>query len=660
MYLNNPAYLFHLKGEEIDPELEEDSLFDHSDLFKEPPPVEYNPTVPPETFDVIITDECHRSIYNLWRQVLEYFDAFIIGLTATPNKQTFGFFNQNLVMEYPHEQAVADGVNVNYDVYRIRTKITQEGSKIDAGYYVDKRDRETRAVRWERLDEELAYGSEQLDRDVVAIDQIRTVVQTFRDKLFTDIFPGRTEVPKTLIFAKDDSHAEDIVKIVREEFGKGNEFCQKITYKTTGKKPDELIAEFRNSYFPRIAVTVDMISTGTDIKPLEIVFFMRTIKSLTYFEQMKGRGVRVINDTDLQSVTPDAKSKTHFIIIDAVGVCEHDKTDSRPLDRKRNVPFEKLLQAIALGNTEPDVISTLAARLARLDKRIMPDDKKEVHKISGGKSLKQIMTNLVQSLDPDKHIELVHAQSAGGQAEPTAEEIKQAASKIIKESVSPFQNPELRKKLIELHQTAEQTIDIVSPDEVLKAGFDEKALEKAKGMIQSFEQFIQEHKDEITALQILYSRPYKERLKFEQIKELANLIEKPPYLWQIDSLWDAYAALEKSKVRGLSARRILTDLVSLIRFAIHQDNELVPFPERVNVNFNAWLAQQENSGKIFTDEQKHWLEMIRDHIAANLSIETDDFDYAPFAQEGGIGKVYQVFGDELKKILEEMNEVLAA
>jgi type I restriction enzyme R subunit len=216
-----------LKGEEIDPELEEESLFDHSDLFKEPMPVEYNPAVPIETFDVIITDECHRSIYNLWRQVLEYFDAFIIGLTATPNKQTFGFFNQNLVMEYPHEKAVADGVNVNYDVYRIRTKITREGSKVEAGYYVDIRDRETRAIRWERLDEDLEYSADQLDKDVVAHDQIRTVMQTFRDKLFTDIFPGRKDVPKTLIYAKDDSHAEDIVKIIREEFGKGNEFCQR-------------------------------------------------------------------------------------------------------------------------------------------------------------------------------------------------------------------------------------------------------------------------------------------------------------------------------------------------------------------------------------------------------------------------------------------------
>ncbi len=308
-----------LKGRDLSEEDEEISVAGLERVFKEPEPIEYNPAISIETFDFIITDECHRSIYNLWRQVLEYFDAFIIGLTATPNKQTFGFFNQNLVMEYGHEQAVADGVNVNYDFYRIETEITESGSKVDAGYYVDKRDRETRAVRWERLDEDLAYGANQLDRDVVAMDQIRTVVRAFQDKLFTEIYPGRTEVPKTLIFAKDDSHAEDIVKIAREEFGKGNEFAQKITCKTTGKKPEDLIAEFRNSYFPRIAVTVDMIATGTDIKPLEVVLFMRSVRSRTFFEQMKGRGVRVISEDDLRAVTPDAKTKDHFIIVDAVG-----------------------------------------------------------------------------------------------------------------------------------------------------------------------------------------------------------------------------------------------------------------------------------------------------------------------------------------------------
>jgi type I restriction enzyme R subunit len=639
-----------LKGEEIDEELDEESIFDHADLFKEPPPVEYNPDVPLETFDIIVTDECHRSIYNLWRQVLEYFDAFIIGLTATPGKQTFGFFNQNLVMEYPHEQAVADGVNVNYDVYRIRTQITQQGSSIDAGFYVDKRDRETRAVRWERLDEELAYDANQLDKDVVSTDQIRTVVKTFRDKLFTEIFPGRTDVPKTLIYAKDDSHAEDIVKIVREEFGKGNDFAQKITYKTTGMSTDDLIASFRNSYNPRIAVTVDMIATGTDIKPLEIVLFLRTVNSRSYFEQMKGRGVRVINDNDLQSVTPDAKSKTHFIIVDAVGVCEHDKTDSVPMERKRTVSLEQLLQAVALGNIEDDVLSSIAGRLARLDKRITPEEKAEVQKITGGKSIKDIAGDIVQALNPDNYVE--HADTtvgAGFKPAPTSEKMKTDA-------VKPLHNPALRNRLIELHKTTEQTIDTVSKDEVTEAGFSAEALEKAKGLVTSFEQFIKDHKDEITALQILYSKPYKSRLRFEQIKELASIIEKPPYLWGVDRLWSAYAALEKSKVRGASAQKILTDLVSLIRFALHQENELEPFAEHVQKRYEEWLSKQ----KKFTEEQRRWLEMIKEHIIGSLSIEKDDFDSVPFKPEGGLGKAYQLFGEELYSLMDELNEVLAA
>ena len=254
-----------LKGdEELDEEYEELSLFDKPPRETQKPlEVSYNPKIPIETFDFIITDECHRSIYNLWRQALEYFDSFIVGLTATPSKQTLGFFNKNLVMEYSHERAVADRVNVGYEVYRIRTKVTEEGSTVEAGNYVDKRDRLTRRKRWEQLEEELEYSSSQLDRTVVSEDQIRTVIRTFKDKLFTDIFPGRKEVPKTLVFAKDDSHAEDVVHIIREEFGQGNEFCKKITYRTTGEKPENLIKSFRNSFYPRIAVTVDMISYAT-------------------------------------------------------------------------------------------------------------------------------------------------------------------------------------------------------------------------------------------------------------------------------------------------------------------------------------------------------------------------------------------------------------
>src|SRR3954453_7991584 len=349
-----------LKGEEeFLEENEESSLFEtDSSLIREPLPVVYNPTIPIETFDVIVVDECHRSIYNIWRQVLEYFDAYLIGLTATPTTQTIGFFNGNLVQDYTHEQAVADGVNVGYDVYRIETKITRDGARLvrEPGVFVPHRDRRTKGKKYKELDDDLSYAPTQLDRDVVAENQIRLVVRTFKEKL-PEIFPGRTEVPKTLVFAKTDLHAEDIVRIMREEFGKGNDFCQKITSKTTGKKPDDLLSEFRNSYFPRIAVTVDMIATGTDVKPLECLIFMRNIRSLGYFEQMKGRGCRVVDPNVLQSVTPDAKHKTHFVIVDAVGVCEEEKSATKPLDRQPSVSLDKILSFVAAGAVGDDLVS---------------------------------------------------------------------------------------------------------------------------------------------------------------------------------------------------------------------------------------------------------------------------------------------------------------
>jgi len=629
-----------LKGKEITEEDEEESVAGLENIFKKQEPIEYNPNIPIETFDIIITDECHRSIYKLWAQVLEYFDAYLIGLTATPSKQTFGFFNQNLVMEYNHEMAVADGVNVNYDVYRIRTEITEAGSKIEAGYSVQIQERDTRKKRWEELDDDFEYDPSKLDKDVVAPDQIRTIIKTFKEKLFTEIYPDRKWVPKTLIFAKDDNHAENIVEIVREEFAKGNDFAQKITYRTTGRKPKELIQEFRTSPMPRIAVTVDMVATGTDIKPVEIVMFMRAVKSRAYFEQMKGRGVRVIKKDDLKGVTPDAAGKDHFVIIDAVGVCEMDKTDSRPMEQKPTVSFEKLTQAVQFGNTDPEVLISLAGRLSRMNTKLKQEDEQKITKASNGFTLKDLSRNIVVAVN--------------------SEDPPEVKKQKIQQALKPFYDGQFNQLLAEIKRKNEITIDVVSQDHVIDVGFSQQAKDRAKGIIESFEQFIKDNKDEITALQILYSRPYKQRLNFEDIKELADKIEAPPHLWTESQLWQAYAALEKSKVKGASNKRILTDLVSLVRFAIQQDNELIPFPERVNANFNVWLASQKSSGKEFTDEQKHWLEMIRDHIAANLSIETDDFELSPFVQEGGLGKVHQVFGDELSSIIEELSEQLVA
>ena len=663
-----------LKGESaFDEQGESESLLNLDSTNQPAAEVEYNPKIPISTFDFIITDECHRSIYYRWKPVLEYFDAFIVGLTATPSKQTLGFFNQNLVTEYSHERAVADGVNVGYDVYRIKTEITEEGSKIDAGFYVDKRDKLTRQTRWEMLDEEMEYNANQLDSDVVAPDQIRTVIRTFRDKLFTEIFPGRTEVPKTLIFAKDDSHAEDILRIVREEFGKGNDFCKKITYRTTGDTPANLLTSFRISYNPRIAITVDMVATGTDIKPLECIIFMRNIRSQVYFEQMKGRGTRTISSTDLHAVTPDTHHKTHFVIVDAVGVCENDKTDSRPLERKQSVPFDKLLESVALDNRETDTLTSLASRLVRLNREIEDDARERIAEVSGGISLQRMIHALFDAIDPDKHqqpIALIASLTESPIPEGTRlllesptesltpEQIQERADWLIAEACKPFDNPDVRNTLIELKRQQEQTIDTVSQDRVISSEFDQGAKTQAEQRVESFKQFIEENKDELTALQIIYSKPYGQRhLTYHQVRQLAQAIKKPPYRFRTEELWRAYEQLDQSKVKGAGPHQLLTDIISLVRFAIGETVTLEPYKEIVDRRFREWLANQE---KEFSQEQLAWLKMIKNHIATSLHIEMDDFENIPFQAKGGAIKVYQLFGDTLDTIIEALNEQLAA
>ncbi|GJM43219.1 MAG: type III restriction endonuclease subunit R [Gemmatimonadota bacterium] len=655
-----------LKGEpEFASEVEEESQFESTGAaMNEPLPVVYNSVYPPEYFDVVVIDECHRSIYTLWRQVLEYFDAFLIGLTATPAKQTFGFFNKNLVMEYDHERAVADGVNVDFEVYNIRTKITERGSTIEAApdTMVEYRHRQTRQRRWERPDDDINYDANELDRRVVSKDQIRTIIRTFRDRLFTEIFPGRTEVPKTLIFAKDDSHAEDIVEIVRDEFGRGNAFCLKITYKVTAANPRDLIQSFRNSYEPRIAVTVDMIATGTDIKPIEVVMFMRAVKSRVLFEQMKGRGVRIIDSNDLKAVTPDARSKTHFVIVDCVGMTDTQLADTQPLERKKTVAFKTLIEHVAMGGTDPAILSSLASRLSRLAKQCGTEENKRISEVSGGVSLTSISRGIVDGLDPDRQVaEARAAFEVPADQEPTEKQIQEAAETLLKRATRPLAtNPQLRTLIQDLKRELEQIIDEVSQDELLEAGASPEAKEKAKALVTSFERFLEENKDEIDALQFFYAQPYSKRLRFQDIKELAEAIKAPPRSWTPDRLWRAYDALNKDKVRGASGTRLLTDIVSLVRFATHKDEELVPFGEQVRQRFQGWMDQQRSGGRQFTPDQVRWLEMMRDHIAASLEMTVGDLDYAPFAEEGGLGKAAQVFGDGLRPLLEELNEVLAA
>ena len=646
-----------LKGEELDESTEEESFYEKvsadSQQVKE---VVYNTKYPPEFFDCIIVDECHRSIYNVWSQVLEYFDSFIIGLTATPDKRTFAFFNQNVVSEYPREQAIIDGVNVGEDIFLIETEIGRSGAQI-MKQMIEYRNRLTRAKRWKQMDEDITYMSSSLDRDVVNPSQIRTVIKTFKENLFTQLFPYRKEVPKTLIFAKTDSHADDIIQIVREEFGEGNDFCQKITYQA--EKPESILSSFRNDYYPRIAVTVDMIATGTDVKPIECLIFMRDVRSRNYFEQMKGRGTRTLNKDDLQKVSPSAtENKDHFVIVDAVGVTKSKKTETRTLERKPSVSMKELMLNIAMGSKDEDTLTSLANRLIRLNSQMSLKERTEFKK-NVGISARELSQQLLDAFDFD--VQVSYAGIVLDGEEPTEEQkihLEQAKKELVQKAVEPFYNPDIRIYIENVRKNHEQIIDNVNIDKVVNVGFDVDIQAKADNVIHSFQSFIEENKDEIIALRIIYDQRYIERpMAIEKLKALYEKLNSKGIT--VECLWDCYAIKQPEKVKkGTLAK--LTDLISIIRFEMGYADKLTPFADKVNYNFMQWTLRRNAGAVHFTEEQMEWLRMIKDHIASSLSIEPEDLDLSPFDHKGGLGRFYDVFGDEYESILKEMNEELVA
>jgi type I restriction enzyme R subunit len=648
-----------LRGEEtFDDELEDESVFEHGgDDDFEPLDVAYNSKVPIELFDFIFTDEAHRSIYGRWGQVLDYFDSFLVGLTATPSKFTYGYFQGNVVAPYTYEESVIDGVNVDYTTYRIETEISKQGAVIGKGEYVKVRSKATREEAYKKLEDDLTYDPAKLDRAVVAEDQLRTVIKTFRDKVQTEIFPGREDVPKTVFFCKHESHAEDVLKIVREEFGRGSAFARKITYKTHGST-DQLIQDFRTDPKYRVAVTVDQIATGTDIKAVECLVFLRMVQSRSYFEQMKGRGVRRMNDDDFWAVTPGAKeqgvTKDHFVIVDCVGLTDEDKAwvETKPLDRAPSESLKSLLDRIKTGATDDDLLATIAARLVRLDGKLDEDQHEEIEKVAG-RSIKEMAEALVLVVDPDKVKEAAKA-SLVEDREPTEAEINAVKEQLVDAAAEPLQKVVVRETLLKLQTQTEQVIDIGSPDSLIQAGFVGK---EAEDLVEKFEDWIKTHHDEHIALKAYFQTPYKDRPTLKDFKELAAALKAPPLYMTTERLWKAYEQLKSDKVKGPG--KLATDLVSLVRFAIGQADELTPYADTIKLRFDLWLTEQEQSGRKFSAIQRGWLMMVRDHMATSLTIEPDDFDLDPFAQEGGLVAAYKVFGNDLSPLLDELNERLA-
>lgn len=643
-----------LKEEELDEAAEETSFSEYVTAeSKAPKEVVYNEKYPPEFFDCIIVDECHRSIYNVWSQVLSYFDAFIVGLTATPDNRTFAFFDENIVSEYPREEAIVDGVNVGEDIFVIETKVGKSGAHL-MKQLIEYRDRLSRAKRWKQMDEDINYVPSQLDRDIVNTSQIRTVIRTFKENLFTALFPRRKEVPKTLIFAKTDSHADDIVQIVRDEFGEGNDFCRKITY--SADNPESVLSSFRNDYNPRIAVTVDMIATGTDVKPIECLIFMRDVRSKNYFEQMKGRGTRVLDKEDLQKVTPSAtENKDHFVIVDAVGVTKSKKSDTRSLERKPTVSMKELMVNVALGAKDENTLTSLANRVIRLNSQMSSEERKQFE-TKVGTSASSVAEKLLNAFDEDVILE--QAREKTGISNPTEEQIKNVQKELVKIASEPFYDPDIRDFIENIRRNHDQIIDSVNLDEVIFAGFDTQQEENVNKVISGFRTFIEENKDEIVALRIIYDAAYKDRpMVIEKLKELYEKLKSKGIT--VERLWDCYAIKRPDKVRRSTIAQI-TDLISMIRFEMGYADTLVPFADKVNYNFMQWTFKK-NAGHIqFTEEQMEWLRLIKDHIAASLSILPEDLDLTPFDRKGGLLGFYDAFGDSYEQILQEMNVALVA
>ncbi len=648
-----------LRGQDLDAAAEEVNPSERKIHNRDPLPVVYNQQIPPEFFDFIIIDECHRSIYNLWRQVLEYFDAFLVGLTATPDKRTYGFFKKNVVSEYSHEEAVADGVNVGNEVYEIETEKTQRGGQLSANQQIEMRERLTRKRRWEMQEEDEVYSAQQLDRDVVNPDQIRTVLHTFRKKL-PEIFTGRGEVPKTLIFAKTDSHADDIIQTVREEFAEGNEFCKKVTYNAK-EDPKSVLAQFRNDFYPRIAVTVDMIATGTDVKPIECLLFMRDVKSRNYFEQMKGRGTRTLEHDDLKKVSPSVVSgKTHYVIVDAVGVTKSLKTASQPLITKPSVSLKDLATSVMMGIRDEDTLSSLAGRLARLNQQLNRTEKKQIREQAGGIELTQIVGSLLTSIDPDYiHEKAREIESTPSDCEPSPEGCDRAREQLADAAASIF-NGELIELIDSIRRTKEQLIDHEGLDTLIHAGWKGDVHENAEVMVQDFQEYLEAHRDEIEALTVFYDYPHRRsELTYEMIREVYDKLKKdrprlsPLRVWQAYTLLDEYTG--NQPVSELSA------LVALIRRVCGLDKTISPYSDTVRRNFQNWIMKHHSgSGEKFNSEQMEWLHMIRDHIIGSFHLDHEDLEMAPFDSKGGMGQMYKLFGDQMDTMMDKLNKVLTA
>ena len=605
-----------LKGEDI-----EDSDDDDDNEPAEEVTLPPNPNLPHDYFDMIIIDECHRSIYGNWRKVLEYFDtARLVGLTATPIPETMAFFNNNRIVNYTLEKSILDGVNVDCRIYRIKTQVTENGGAILEGERLKEETRYTGEVKTVSSKEARTYTNKELNRSIINPAQIKLILSTYKDVVYKELFndpqrePNMDYLPKTLIFALNEAHATNIVQIAKEVFGRDDDrFVQKITY--SAGDSNELIRQFRNDKDFRIAVTCTLVATGTDVKPLEVVMFMRDVESEPLYIQMKGRGVRTIGDEQLRNVTPNAFSKDCFYLVDAVGVTEHEKTTPVAADEPttKTITLKELLERISHGYIPDEYLKRLAATLARIYNKADNSQREEYARLAH-EDMKVLSARIYDALEKGILPPFVDTN------EPNLER---------KGLVSPLANhADARKYLLILAAGFVNTL-MPGEDTLISKGF---SVEEAKSTTEAFETFCKEHADEIEALRIIYNNEG-EAITYSMLKDLGNKLKLANNHFTSKQLWNSYAIVNPKTVRRSTTKEesdALTNIIQLVRFAFHQIERLESVVTTAKQYFNLWMGQTQRE---ITDKQREVISRIVDYIASNgactvRDIREDDATHA--------------------------------
>lgn len=619
-----------LTGQTIteDDEDKEDEKLGLKDVIKNEPDIvlDEDLKLPPDYFQFIIVDECHRSIYGKWKAVLDYFkDAKVLGLTATPTPEAYAYFNKNIVEEYTYEDSVVDGVNVPARVYRIITDATVHGGTINQGETVTDVNRSGEMVDEYKSQQRIDYAPNQLDRSVINANQIESVLKSYMESIYTDLYPEREEnwnyIPKTLIFAKDDNHATKIIEIAKkvfaEKFPSGkvpDNFVQKITY--SAGDSNALIRELRTEKDFRIAVTVTLVATGTDVKPLEIVLFMNDVKSEVLYTQMKGRGCRTLNEDKLREITPNADNKNCFYIVDAVGVTESDKYIPQPgkggEPRSKILRLDQLLERLSHGEVSDDNLALLRDYCSTIQKRYEDNPLFERHLnmfISDyGFSPRGLANNINQSL----------SQNLLPPYENISDENLARKNLIF----CLMSNLSARKKLLEMLR-GYYAVTPEKEDEVIYKGFSK---ETAKSFIANFEQYLNNNADKIEALRIIYNSE-DTVITYSMLTELQDkLIAEngqftPYYIWKNYKILDNDGNVEEVDTK--QNIKALTHLIQLVRYAYRKSNKLVSLIKGYSQRFSLYCGQAQRK---LTDDQKEIMKQIADYIIEEGAISIKELN----------------------------------